>query len=66
MSTTYMNPKANCAGQECDERTECLRYMEERPYGRTAEGYPLVAWASFDIERQQQGSCKSFIQWRGA
>ena len=60
-----MNPKTNCAGQDCPERDGCRRYVT-----RTADRVegpnkiPVFEWASFDIERQQQGNCAAFISHR--
>lgn len=53
--------KANCAGYQCTERNQCRRYrvrIEESWHKTTG------AWASFDLERLQQGGeCPAFKRW---
>ena len=57
MLRDWMHYKASCAGQGCPERDGCLRFEERRPIGNI-KGLVLVAWASFDIERQARGHCR--------
>ena len=42
---------ANCTGQECRDRDNCLRYL--RPASELGQ-----VWASFDLERKaKEGDC---------
>lgn len=56
---------ANCSGQRCPERAECLRYMRSAQFPRrdykTGE-MQLQAWASYDIERQAKLTCPAKIE----
>ena len=60
----YLHRKANCAGQECEDRDACLRYVERRSWEKDVNGHARYAWASFDIERMVYGDCKHFIRVR--
>ncbi len=55
----------NCAGQQCHERAECLRYMRHAGFTRKDRDTGLIQvqlWASYDIERQCFGTCSSKLE----
>lgn len=54
----------NCAGQGCAEREKCRRFAVRINVPDCSRDNPYGAWASFDIERQRFGDCKSFVELR--
>lgn len=54
----------NCAGQACPERKDCRRYVVRVNSPECSREYQYGAWASFDLERQEFGDCKSFVKYR--
>jgi len=46
----------SCAGQGCEERDVCARYLRKPAFAQ--------AWASYDIERQNTGNCPAFERVR--
>lgn len=57
-------PTLNCAGQGCDERKECRRYVVTVNVPECSSEHPYGAWASFDIERRVFGDCRHFVRFR--
>lgn len=67
-SIDVLTAKMNCAGQRCAERGACRRYQIRIVDSKRLIGEQEIknyTWASFDIEREQQGGpCASFLQHR--
>lgn len=66
MVTLVRTKSLNCAGQRCQERDACRRFIVRVNVPECSRENPYGAWASFDLEREARGDCKNFVEYRAA
>jgi hypothetical protein len=66
MTTRSPMASLNCAGQDCQERDGCRRFVVRVNVPDCSRENPYGAWASFDLERRAFGDCKQFVKYRAA